>query len=50
MIENALVLGGGSAGLIAAITLAKKVPGLKVRVVRSPAIGVIGLGEGTPPR
>ncbi|MFI4860952.1 MAG: tryptophan 7-halogenase [Phycisphaerales bacterium JB063] len=47
MIESALVLGGGSAGFLAAITLAKKVPGLKVRVVRSPSIGVIGVGEGT---
>lgn len=46
-IKRVLVLGGGSAGWIAALTLAKKVPGVKVRVVRSPDIGVIGVGEGT---
>jgi tryptophan halogenase len=47
MIQNIAVLGGGSAGFIAAITLKKKLPELRVRVVRSPDIGVIGVGEGT---
>jgi tryptophan 7-halogenase len=47
MLQNILVLGGGSAGFIAAITLKKKLPGLRVRVLRSPDIGVIGVGEGT---
>ncbi|MGI8601997.1 MAG: tryptophan 7-halogenase [Verrucomicrobiales bacterium] len=46
-IENIVVLGGGSAGLLAALTLKRMVPALKVRVVRSPEIGVIGVGEGT---
>jgi tryptophan halogenase len=49
MIQNVLVLGAGSAGLIAAISLKRKIPGLKVRVVRSPDIGVIGVGESTTP-
>ena len=49
MIENLLVLGAGSAGLIAAISLRRKLPQLTVRVVRSPEIGVIGVGEGTTP-
>ena len=47
MIKNLLVLGAGSAGLIAAISLKRKIPGLGVRIVRSPDIGVIGVGEGT---
>ena len=49
MIENILVLGSGSAGLIAALSLKKKIPQVKVRIVRSPDIGVIGVGEGTTP-
>ncbi len=49
MIKNILVLGAGSAGLIAAISLRRKLPQLAIRVVRSPEIGVIGVGEGTTP-
>src|SRR4051812_45017326 len=49
MIKNVLVLGAGSAGLLAAISLKRKIPQLSVRVVRSPDIGVIGVGEGTTP-
>jgi tryptophan halogenase len=47
LIQNVLVLGAGSAGLIAALTLKRKLPELGVRVVRSPSLGVIGVGEGT---
>lgn len=47
VIQNVVVLGGGSAGLIAALTLKRKLPQLAVRVIRSPEIGVIGVGEGT---
>jgi tryptophan halogenase len=49
MIESILVLGSGSAGLIAAISLKRKLPQLSIRVVRSPELGVIGVGEGTTP-
>ncbi len=49
MIQNTLVLGGGSAGFIAAISLKRKIPQLRVLVVRSPSIGVIGVGESTTP-
>ncbi len=49
IIQNVLVLGSGSAGLIAALSLKRKIPQLNVRVVRSPQIGVIGVGEGTTP-
>jgi tryptophan halogenase len=46
-IKQVAVLGGGSAGLMAALTLKRKLPALQVRVIRSPDIGVIGVGEGT---
>ena len=47
LIQSIVVLGGGSAGFMAAITLKRKLPHLRVRVIRSPDIGVIGVGEGT---
>jgi tryptophan halogenase len=49
MIRSLLVLGGGSAGLLAALTLKRKIPALEVEVVFSSRIGVIGVGEGTVP-
>jgi len=49
MIRSILVLGGGSAGLLAALTLKRKLPVLDVEVVYSSRIGVIGVGEGTVP-
>ncbi len=49
MIRSILVLGGGSAGLLAALTLKRKIPSLEVEVVYSSRIGVIGVGEGTVP-
>ena len=49
MLKNVIVLGSGTAGLIAAIALKRKIPQLNVRIVRSPEIGVIGVGEGTTP-
>ncbi|MHA3775179.1 FAD-dependent oxidoreductase [Verrucomicrobiota bacterium sgz303538] len=49
MIKTILVVGAGSAGLIAAISLKRKLPQVTIRVVRSPEIGVIGVGEGTTP-
>src|SRR5688500_10129917 len=47
MVRRVLVLGGGTAGLLAALTLKRKLPHLIVRVVRSADIGIIGVGEGT---
>jgi tryptophan halogenase len=47
MIKHVLVLGGGSAGFLAAISLKIKMPDLQVTVVRSQAMGVIGVGEAT---
>jgi tryptophan halogenase len=47
MIQCILVLGGGSAGFLAAISLKVKIPDLQVSVVRSKEMGVIGVGEAT---
>jgi tryptophan halogenase len=47
MVENVLVVGGGSAGLIAALTLKARLPELAVTIVRSKEIGIIGVGEGS---
>lgn len=49
MIKNIIVLGAGSAGLLAALSLKRKIPSLEVQIVRDPDIGVIGVGEGTTP-
>jgi tryptophan halogenase len=46
-ISSIAVLGAGSAGLMAALTLKRKLPLLDVRVIRSQDIGIIGVGEGT---
>jgi tryptophan halogenase len=46
-IAKVVVLGAGSAGLMAALTLKRKLPQLTVQVVRSRDIGVIGVGEAT---
>jgi len=49
-ISTVVVLGSGSAGLLAALTLKKKLPStVAVRILRSPRIGIIGVGEGTTP-
>jgi tryptophan halogenase len=46
-VQRVVVLGGGSAGFLAAITLKTKLPDLAVYVLRSKQIGIIGVGEGT---
>ena len=46
-VNKILILGGGSAGFIAAATLKAKLPSLKIELIRSPQIGIIGVGEGT---
>jgi tryptophan halogenase len=48
-VGRVLVLGGGSAGFIAALTLKVRFPELEVTVVRSQEIGIIGVGESTTP-
>lgn len=43
------VIGGGSAGLLAALALARSSRGLKVTLIESPKIPAIGVGESTTP-
>jgi tryptophan halogenase len=45
MITRILVVGGGSAGFLAAISLKLKIPDLLVTVVRSKDMGVIGVRD-----
>ncbi|NJN05098.1 MAG: tryptophan 7-halogenase [Rhodobacteraceae bacterium] len=46
--QNVLVLGGGTAGFVSALTLKKRLPpGIKVQVLYSSRIGTIGVGEGS---
>ncbi|MDF1751213.1 MAG: tryptophan 7-halogenase [Verrucomicrobiales bacterium] len=47
LVEKIIVLGGGSAGFLAAITMKKRMPHLNVSVIHSSKIPIIGVGEGT---
>lgn len=47
MIKRVLILGGGSAGFLAAISLKVRLPELQIEVLRSKELGIIGVGEGT---
>jgi tryptophan halogenase len=47
MIKRVIVLGGGSAGFMAAGALKRVMPDLDVVVIRSKDIGIIGVGEGS---
>jgi tryptophan halogenase len=46
-LEQVVILGGGSAGLLAALNMKQRRPTLAVTVVRSTQLGVIGVGEST---
>lgn len=48
-IRTIAVLGGGSAGLLAALTLEMRLPQVDIQVYRSRRLGVIGVGEATTP-
>ena len=45
-----VILGGGTAGWMAACLVAKRWPQHQVTVVESPDIGIIGVGEGSTPQ
>jgi tryptophan halogenase len=46
-IRRVVVLGGGTAGFLAALAISRHVPDITVTVVRSKRLGVIGVGEAT---
>ena len=48
-IRSAVVVGGGSAGFLAALTFRRMLPQIKLAVVHSPDIPIIGVGESTTP-
>lgn len=48
-VNSILVVGSGSAGLLAGLALKRRLPQLEVVVVSSSRIGIIGVGEGTVP-
>jgi tryptophan halogenase len=41
------IIGGGSAGLVAALILKTKFPHISIDIIRSEKIGIIGVGEGS---
>ena len=45
--KNIIVLGGGTAGLITAITIKQSFPNYSIKVIESDSIGIIGVGEGS---
>ena len=49
LVRSVGIVGGGTAGYLAALALRKKVPGLTVTLIESPDIPVIGVGEATTP-
>lgn len=46
-VDKVTVLGGGSAGFMAALALKIRIPEIGVRIIRSKEIGIIGVGEGS---
>lgn len=46
-LNNVLVLGGGTAGFLAALTLRRRLPETRIRVLQSSKLGIIGVGEGS---
>lgn len=48
-IERVVIVGGGTAGWLAAATLAARLPRLSVTLVEAPDIPTVGVGEGTWP-
>ena len=48
-VRSVAVVGGGTAGYLAALALRQKLPHLEVTVIESPKVSIIGVGEATTP-
>lgn len=44
-IDSIIVVGGGTAGCIAALILKKKFPQKEIKIVESADVGIVGVGE-----
>jgi tryptophan halogenase len=47
LLNNIAIVGGGTAGLLTAIILRKTYPNLKIDIIESDNIGIVGVGEGS---
>lgn len=47
LLDKIAIVGGGTAGLITAIILRKTYPNLKIDLIESDKIGIVGVGEGS---
>lgn len=47
MINNLAIVGGGTSGLVTALILKKSYPNLKIDLIESKTIGIVGVGEGS---
>ena len=48
-VKNITIVGGGTAGYIAALVLKTKFPHLDINLIKSDKIGIVGVGEGSTP-
>lgn len=46
-LDNVAIIGGGTSGLICALILRKTYPNLKIDLIESEKIGIVGVGEGS---
>lgn len=47
VLNNLAIVGGGTSGLVAALILRKTYPNLKIDLIESDRIGIVGVGEGS---
>jgi tryptophan halogenase len=47
LLDNIAIVGGGTSGLVTALILRKTYPKLKIDIIESDKIGIVGVGEGT---